>query len=66
MADSDLKEDLLPKNTARKSTGTVVSALRTALSTFNGTYYTATRLNQMTKRDMEYAAKANSLTVAGL
>lgn len=34
-----------------------VGALRTRLAAANGTYFTASRLDQMTKNDMEYALR---------
>jgi len=43
-----------------------VSELRTALSTFSSTTYTTRVLDLMTKDDMIYAARQNSLTVNGL
>jgi hypothetical protein len=36
-----------------------VSALRTRLTAINAGYYTAARLNQMTKNDMVYAVRVN-------
>ena len=37
-----------------------VSALRTSLTTANAAFYTAARLNQMTKNDMVYALRLTS------
>lgn len=36
---------------------TDVTALRARLTAINGAYYTAARLNQMTKNDMVYAVR---------
>lgn len=36
-----------------------VSAMRSRLATINGTYFTAARLNGMTKNDMMYAIRLN-------
>jgi len=36
-----------------------VNALRTRLAAINGSYYTAARLNSMTKNDMVYAVRLN-------
>jgi cytoplasmic iron level regulating protein YaaA (DUF328/UPF0246 family) len=41
-----------------------VSSLRTALTAYNGTSYSAARLDDMTKNDMIYAARIHGLTVA--
>lgn len=34
-----------------------VTSLRAALTTANGAYYTSTRLNEMSRNDMEFALK---------
>lgn len=36
---------------------TSTSAMRTRLAAFNGSYYTTTQLNLMTKNDLEYALR---------
>jgi len=43
-----------------------VFALRNRLVGINGTYFTAERLNAMTKNDMVYAVRLNSADSAGI
>lgn len=50
----------------RFPSGPTVTALRTALSTANATYWTSARLDAATKRDLIYAARLAGLSVAGL
>lgn len=67
MANFDTYNDTTPQNTLKPPRLPKVSALRTALLAVNsGASYTADRLNAMTKNDMISAARAHSLTVAGL
>lgn len=40
--------------------------LRTRLAALNGTYYTAARMNSMTKNDLIYALRQASSDVAGI
>jgi hypothetical protein len=66
MAINDIHNDYTPHLQHKLTSQPTISALRTALSTFSSTTYTSAVLNGMTKRDMEYAARLNGLTVAGL
>lgn len=63
MAINDVYNDVTPHLTHRKFQGPTVAELRTALTTFSSSTYTAAVLNGMTKRDMIYAARTNGLTV---
>ena len=67
MADFDISDPigLTDKRVGRGRTGahgqaeinnmTSISAMRTRLAALNGAYYTAARLNNMTKNDMTFA-----------
>jgi hypothetical protein len=66
MAINDIKADVTPVNTKRPAAKPIVSALRTALNTYNATSYSTTRLNAMTKLDMLNAARIHGLTVDGV
>jgi len=68
MADSDLGElaGFVDKRRVKGQSGTAlgtsanydsVAAMRTRLAAANGTYFTTTRLNQMTENDMIYALR---------
>lgn len=63
MAGHDPINDPTPKLNNKIKRGPSVGELRTALQTANAGYYTNTRLEQMTKNDMIYAAKINSVVV---
>lgn len=62
----DVKYDTAPQNPFSKPRGPQISAMKTALSTFNSTSYTADRMNQMSKGDLVYACQIHGLTVAGV
>lgn len=62
----DVKYDTAPQNPFSKPRGPQISAMKTALSTFNSTSYTADRMDQMSKGDLVYACQIHGLTVAGL
>ena len=62
----DIKYDTAPQNPFSKPRGPQISAMKTALSTYNSTSYTADRMNQMSKGDLVYACQIHGLTVAGL
>lgn len=66
MAINDVKADVTPVNSRRPASKPTVGALRTALTTFNSTSYSTTRLNAMTRLDMINAARIHGLTVDGL
>jgi hypothetical protein len=66
MANFDIKYDTTPASLKVRPRGPSIANLRTALTTFSGTSYTADRLNAMTKNDMIHACVVHSLTVAGL
>lgn len=66
MANHDIKADTTPANSNMPPWKPTVAALRTALSTFNATTFSADRLNAMSKNDMIYAARVSGLTVDGL
>lgn len=66
MANYDIKYDTAPANTFGKPRGPKISDLRSALTTFSSTTYTADRLNAMTKNDMIHAVNLHGLTVAGV
>jgi hypothetical protein len=66
MAINDVYNDTTPHLQHKQTRQPTISALRTALTTYSASTYTAAVLNGMTKRDMEYAARAAGLTVAGL
>jgi len=69
MADLDINDplELTDKRRGRGSTGvqgqveinnmTSVNTMRTRLAALNGAYYTAARLNNMTRNDMVYALR---------
>lgn len=68
MADTDIEYNLTSKaavqGTATSEFATPAnyastSALRTRLAAINGGYYTAAKLNNMTKNDMVYAVRLN-------
>lgn len=63
MAINDIYNDVTPHNTHRKFQGPTIQELRSALTAFSSTTYTAAVLNGMTKQDMTYACRANGLTV---
>lgn len=66
MANFDIKSDTTPKNNAVPPVGPSITALRSALSTFNATSYSNDRLDAMSENDMVYAARVHGLTVAGV
>lgn len=66
MAEFDVKNDVVPNNKVRPPSAPTISAMRSALSTFNSTTFSAARLNSMTELDMVKACRDNSLSVAGL
>lgn len=43
-----------------------IKLMRTRLAAINGTYYTAARLNTMTRNDMVYALRMESSDAAGI
>lgn len=61
MANFDVKNDVAPKNQFKPPSSPTIAALRTALTTFSATSYTADRLNAMTENDMIYAARLHGL-----
>lgn len=66
MANHDPLNDPTPVQTQKKPTLPTISALRTALNTFNATSYSSSRLDTMNRNDMIYAARIHGLSVAGL
>lgn len=62
----DIAYDTAPANRSMKPRGPSITNLKSALTTFNATSYTADRLNQMSKNDLIYACVTHNLTVAGL
>ena len=66
MANFDIKNDVLPVNANKLPSLPTISALRTALTAYNSTSYSSTRLDSMTENDMIYACRVHSLSVAGL
>jgi hypothetical protein len=64
MAVHDVVNDPLPQLVFMAVKSPKVSSLRTALTAYSGTSYPASRLNDMTKNDMIYAARIHGLTVA--
>lgn len=66
MPEFDIKYDTAPQNPFGKPRGPQISAMKTALSTFNSSSYSADRLSQMSKNDLVYACQIHGLTVAGL
>jgi hypothetical protein len=64
MAVLDVDLDYTPQNALKPYRGPKVSSLRTALIGVNGGLtYTASRLNDMTKNDMLYAARVHGLAI---
>lgn len=69
MADFHVKSDTVP---ALGAVGApthlrpTIAALKSALTTFNATSYSAARLHAMTYNDLAYAARLHSLSVVGL
>lgn len=66
MANFDIRYDTAPANQSTKPRGPSTANLRSALTTFNATSYSTTRLDAMSKNDLIYACVAHNLTVAGL
>lgn len=69
MADFHVKSDTVPALGALSSVSTLrptVAALKTALTAFNSTSYSAARMHTMTYNDLVYAARLHSLSVVGL
>lgn len=66
MATGDFYNDKTPQLQYKVSTAPTITALRTALSTFNSTSYSTPRLDTMTENDMIYAARLHGLSVTGL
>lgn len=62
----DIRYDTAPQNRASRPRGPKITDLKTALSTFSSTSYTADRLNAMSYNDLVSAAVTHNLTVAGL
>lgn len=66
MANFDIKYDTVPQSPFGAPRGPSVTALRSALTTFNATSYSSVRLDQMSKGDMISAARIHALSVPGL
>ena len=66
MANFDRKYDTTPQNQFASPRGPKISDMRTALSTYSATSYTADRLNGMSENDMISACRLHNLTVGGL
>lgn len=62
----DQRYDTTPQNRASRPRGPQISAMKTALSTFSASSYTADRMNQMSYNDLVYACVTHNLSVAGL
>ncbi len=62
----DIKYDTTPQSPFGAPRGPSITNMKTALSTFNSTSYTADRLNQMSKGDLVSACRIHGLSVAGL
>ncbi len=62
----DQRYDTLPQNKNSKPRGPSIANLKSALTTYNSTSYSADRLNQMTMNDLVSACVVHGLTVAGL
>ena len=63
MARMDIVLDPTPQNALKPYRGPSVTALRTALTTYNATSYSVARLDDMTKNDMLYACRTHGLAV---
>jgi hypothetical protein len=63
MANHDVYYDVTPQMVYKKVKSPRISSLRTALTAYNGTYFTAARLDGMLNNDMEYAARLAGLVV---
>ena len=66
MANFDIKYDTTPQNRFNRPRGPKISDMRTALTTFSASSYTADRLNVMSENDMISACVTHNLTVGGL
>lgn len=66
MPDFDIKADKVPQNGNKPPVGPTIAGLKSALSTYNSTSYSAARLLSMTKTDLIYAARLHGLSVNGL
>jgi hypothetical protein len=66
MALFDVRNDPAPQNALKGPSLPLISAMRTALTTFSGTSYPAARLETYTENDLIYACRTHSLSVAGL
>lgn len=66
MAGFDVRNDVTPVQQFDKPSAPTISAMRTALTTFNATSYPTHRLDTMTENDMIYACRVHSLSVVGL
>lgn len=62
----DQRYDTAPQNKQTRPRGPKITDLKTALTTFSSTSYTADRLNQMSYNDLVYACQTHNLTVTGL
>lgn len=62
----DQRYDTQPQNRNGRPRGPKISDLKTALSTYSSSTYTADRLNQMTYNDLIHACVVHGLTVTGL
>lgn len=66
MANYDVRNDVTPVQQWDKPSLPTITAMRSALTTFSATSYSATRLDTMTELDMFYACRVHSLSVPGL
>lgn len=62
----DIRYDTTPQNKQGRPRGPKISDMKTALTTFSASSYTADRLNQMSENDLVYACVTHNLTVSGL
>lgn len=62
----DIQYDTTPANRNSKPRGPSIANLKSALSTFSSTSYTAARMNGMSKNDLISACTVHSLAVPGL
>lgn len=66
MANTDVRNDIAPKQGFTKPSLPTIAALRTALKAAKPSSYTDDRLNTMTRNDMLYAVRVEGVTVTGL
>jgi len=62
----DIRYDTAPSNRASRPRGPSIANLKSALSTFSSTSYTAGRMNGMSKNDLISACVVHGLAVPGL